>query len=161
MHEPRFLLAALFTGRVICHLLKHMYQPLFEPQEDGLEIPEVGSWAETKYRLVGLYDKLFSTGMKDRWETRVYIDLYAGAGYSRIRGKNRLLAGSPFLALSVPDPFDKYIFCESSSPLLEALKKRVRKHFPKADAKFVLGDCNDKVEEIVVHPSKTRQVVSV
>ncbi len=135
----------------------------FEPTEDGLEIPEVGSWVETKYRLVGLYDKLFATGMKGKWGKRVYVDLYAGAGYSRIRGTNRLLAGSPFLALSVPDPFDQYIFCESSPPLLESLRKRVAKHFRSAVVEYIPGDCNEKVGEILaaipVH-SKRQTVLS-
>jgi hypothetical protein len=33
--------------------------------DDGLMTPEVGVWAETKYRLLALYDELFSTGMKN------------------------------------------------------------------------------------------------
>src|ERR1019366_713286 len=32
-------------------------------EDDGLICPEVGGWAENKYRLLALYDKLFSTGM--------------------------------------------------------------------------------------------------
>jgi hypothetical protein len=35
-------------------------------EDDGLICPEVGSWAEEKYRLLSLYDELFSTGMKDK-----------------------------------------------------------------------------------------------
>jgi len=38
---------------------------------DGLITPDVGSWAETKYRLLALYDQLFSTGMKNKWDQRV------------------------------------------------------------------------------------------
>ena len=33
-------------------------------EDDGLVCPEVGTWAEEKYRLLALYDELFSTGMK-------------------------------------------------------------------------------------------------
>jgi hypothetical protein len=51
-------------------------------EDDGLECPPVGAWAEEKYRLVSLYDELFATGMKDKWDERVYIDLYAGAGFA-------------------------------------------------------------------------------
>lgn len=58
-------------------------------EDDGLVAPEVGSWAETKYRLLALYDELFSMGMKHKWDQRVYIDLYAGAGYSRVRGTRK------------------------------------------------------------------------
>jgi hypothetical protein len=56
-----------------------MSQNLFV-DNDGLPCPDVGSWAETKYRLLALYDELFWTGMKYKWDQRVYIDLYAGAG---------------------------------------------------------------------------------
>lgn len=83
-------------------------------EDDGLTCPEVGAWAETKHRLLALYDGLFSTGMKNKWDQRVYIDLYAGAGYSRIRGTKTVIKGSPIIALTVPEPFDKYIFARKA-----------------------------------------------
>ena len=58
-------------------------------ENDGLPCPVVGSWAETKYRLLALYDELFSMGMKYKWDQRVYIDLYAGAGYARVKGTKK------------------------------------------------------------------------
>lgn len=118
------------------------------PKDDGLPSSEVGAWAEDKYRLVGLYDRLFSTGMKNRWATRVYIDLYSGPGFARVRDKQRILTGSPLLALSVPDPFDKYIFCENDPELLGALESRVCQYSPAANASYIRGDCNEKIEEI-------------
>src|SRR5438105_10145768 len=98
--------------------------------DDGLMTPEVGSWAETKYRLLALYDELFSTGMKNKWDQRVYLDLYAAAGYSRIQGTSKFLKASPIIALTVAHPFDKYIFCEESEDLLNALKARVKRIGP-------------------------------
>ncbi len=117
-------------------------------EDDGLPYSEVGVWAEDKYKLVGLYDRLFSTGMKNKWATRVYIDLYSGPGFVRVRGNGRMMTGSPLLALSVPDPFDKYIFCDSNPEFLEALRSRVSRYSPTADATFICGDCNEKVDEI-------------
>ena len=64
-------------------------------EDDGLPCSEVGAWAVDKYTLVGLYDWLFSTGMKKKWPTRVYIDLYSGPGFVRVRGTDRMLVGSP------------------------------------------------------------------
>ena len=52
--------------------------------------------------------------MKDKWDTRIYLELYAGAGHSRIR-QFEIIVGSPLLALNVKDPFDKYVFCEDDS----------------------------------------------
>jgi len=117
-------------------------------EDDRLPCPEVGGWAEDKYKLVGLYDRLFSTGMKNKWPTRVYIDLYSGPGFVRVRGTGRMLAGSPLLALGVLDPFDKYIFCESDPELLGALRSRVYRYSTTADATFICGDCNERIEEI-------------
>lgn len=125
------------------------HPPTSHLHDDGFLTPEVGSWVEEKYRLVNLYNRLFSTGMKRKWDLRVYIDLYAGAGRSRIRGTNHILEASPLLALGVPDKFDKYIFCEKERVLIETLQQRVANQYPDVDVAYVQGDCNKKVEEII------------
>jgi len=117
-------------------------------EDDGLTCPEVGAWAETKHRLLALYDGLFSTGMKNKWDQRVYIDLYAGAGYSRIRGTKTILRGSPIIALTVASSFDKYIFCEESADRLTALKARVKRIAPGASVSFVPGRCDSQIDRI-------------
>ncbi|HXN51385.1 MAG TPA: three-Cys-motif partner protein TcmP [Candidatus Acidoferrum sp.] len=133
-------------------------------QDDGLHYEDdVGAWVEDKHRLVSLYETLFSTGMKRKWEKRVYIDLFSGPGLVRIRGTRRFLWGSPMLALQVKDPFDEYIFCESSAGALDALRQRVDKLFPDARVSYVHGDCNEKTEEIcekIPRPSKDSKVLS-
>lgn len=116
--------------------------------DDGLVCPEVRRWAETKYRLVSLYDELFSTGMKNKWDNRVYIDLYAGAGYSRIQDLPVILKGSPILALTVQNPFDRYIFCEENHELMMALQNRTKRHAPNANVDYVEGNCNAEIEKI-------------
>lgn len=62
---------------------------------DGLTTPEVGVWGERKYRLVGAYAQMFSASMKEKWDCRVYIDLFAGEGRSRFRGTNTIIPASP------------------------------------------------------------------
>jgi len=116
--------------------------------DDGLFTPEVGSWSEDKYKLVGLYSRLFATGMKFKWEQRVYIDLYAGAGIAKLRGTEKRVMGSPLIALTVRDPFDLYIFCEENDVNLEALKQRVKRIAPERKVEYVPGDCNAKVNRI-------------
>ena len=119
------------------------------PQDDGLYTGDgIGSWSEDKYALVGLYDRLFSSGMKNKWESRVYIDLYSGPGLLRVRDRSKFLWGSPILALGLKDPFDKYIFCEKEPKAMSALQKRVRTHFPNANVEFVPGNCNEKIEAV-------------
>jgi three-Cys-motif partner protein len=117
--------------------------------DDGLVCPEVGSWTEDKHRLVALYSTLFSSGMKNKWGRRVYVELYAGAGLSRIRNTSKIIFGSPLLALRVKDPFDKYIFCEDDPKKLEALRLRVKKVASTAEVDYVLGDCNEHIAEIL------------
>jgi three-Cys-motif partner protein len=117
--------------------------------DDGLVTPEVGAWAEEKHRLVSLYSTLFSSGMKAKWSRRTYVELYAGAGYSRIRGTSKFVFGSPILALKVNDPFDKYVFCEERTNKLEALKVRAKQIAPNADVAYVQGDCNNRTSEIL------------
>jgi three-Cys-motif partner protein len=119
------------------------------PIDDGRVCPEVGRWTEEKHRLVSMYTTLFSSGMKGKWGKRVYVELYAGAGYSKIRGSSKLIVGSPLLALRVKHPFDKYIFCEENAENLEALKFRVEQIAPAADVVYVSGDCNKMVAEIL------------
>jgi three-Cys-motif partner protein len=77
-----------------------------------------------------------------------YIELFAGAGYSRIRDTSITIEGSPLQALTLEDPFDKYIFCEQQPELLEALKTRVQRVAPRADVAYVSGDCNEQAAEV-------------
>ena len=117
--------------------------------DDDLFCPEVGEWAEEKHAVVSLYAKLFSTGMKDKWDERVYIELYAGSGFAKIRNTSRVIAGSPIRALALEHPFDRYIFCEKQSKELDALRKRVEQIAPSQNVAFVPGDCNERVEDIL------------
>jgi three-Cys-motif partner protein len=119
------------------------------PIVDSLALPEVGSWTEEKHRLVSLYATLFSKGMKKKWGKRVYVELHAGAGYSRIRGTQKVILGSPLRALAAEQPFDKYVFCEALPKNLEALRARVHLHFPDADVAYVDGDCDARTPDIL------------
>ncbi len=133
-------------------------------EDDGLVTPEVGGWAETKYRLLALYDELFSTGMKYKWDQRVYLDLYAGAGYSRIQGTRKFLKASPMIALTVAHPFDKYIFCEERPDLLDTLKARVKEIAPQANVAYIAGNCDaeiDKIFDQIPKGSSTHKVLSL
>lgn len=119
---------------------------LFE--KDSHFTPEVGSWSATKHEKFQYYCNLFSSSMKNKWDYRIYIDLFAGAGKCRIKDTSKILPGSPLLSLSVADPFDKYIFCEKDPCNMEALKSRVSANFPDLDTTFIRGDTNDSLENI-------------
>jgi three-Cys-motif partner protein len=122
---------------------------LFEAPSDRLITPEVGSWAEDKYRLLRTYASLFATSMKAKWDVRVYIDLFAGPGKVRIEGTTRVVNSSPLIVLEIPDPFDRYIFCEENNRLLVALEDRVKALHPSKDVHFLQGDANQLTGRIL------------
>jgi three-Cys-motif partner protein len=117
--------------------------------DDKLYTPEVGSWVEDKYRLLWCYADLFATSMKGKWDQRVYIDLFAGAGHSRVSETGRYLRGTPLLALSIAHPFDWYVFCDQDSNCISALRKRVEKLRPSAEVRYVPGDVNHITSQLL------------
>ena len=126
---------------------------------DGLLAPEVGGWAQKKYKLLQMYNELFATGMKNRWGTRVTY-LCSGSGKSRIRKINKVVLGSPLISLSIKDKYNKYIFCEEDKECISALQLRVENEFPQADVHYVKGNCNERVLDIVnliPRPSKDKK----
>jgi three-Cys-motif partner protein len=117
--------------------------------DDGLITPVVGDWADEKYRLFWYYADLFAASMKNKWEHRVYLDLFAGPGRARIRGQKRIIPAPPLLALNVKAPFTRYIYSEYNEQKLAALEERVRREAPDADTHFILGDTNANIQKII------------
>jgi len=87
--------------------------------------------------------------MKKKWQCRVYIDLFAGAGRARIKESRKIVDGSPLISLGIEDRFDRYIFCENDSTNLDALTKRVINDFSGIDVHYVPGDANQSVDKIL------------
>jgi three-Cys-motif partner protein len=122
---------------------------VIQVQDDGRPTQAAGEWTIEKYRRMGYYADLFSTGMKNLWGRRVYVDLYAGAGYTRINATEDIILGSPLIAMTIRDRFDRYILCDKNPESIEALEARVKKHAPDADVEYVTGDVNECVDEVV------------
>ncbi len=123
--------------------------------DDGLPTNEIGPWAEEKYQYVGMYAQLFSTGMKNKWPHRIYLDLFSGPGYSSVRDTNRVVLGSPMIALSLPDQFDSYVFADENTESLDALRTRVSRLGYSVTPTYIPGDANDKVGRVLDVISKT------
>src|SRR5260370_781510 len=119
------------------------------PPDDGLLTNPIGPWAEDKYRYVGMYAELFATGMKNRWPRRVYLDLFSGPGYSRVRDTGRIVLGSSMIALTLPDPFDAYVFADENTAALEALRLRVGRLERQYMVTYIPGDANAAVGRIL------------
>src|SRR2546426_6835505 len=116
---------------------------------DGLPTNPIGPWAEDKYRYLGMYAEMFSTGMKNKWDRRVYLDLFSGPGYSTLRDTNRVVLGSPMIALRLPDPFDAYVFADEKAGALDALKTRAERLDRRHDVSYIPGDANAVVGDVL------------
>ncbi|MEO8194465.1 MAG: three-Cys-motif partner protein TcmP [Gemmatimonadales bacterium] len=121
---------------------------LVEAADDGLVAAQVGPWGTEKYRRLGMYAEMFSTGMKNTWPTRVYLDLFSGPGHAMLGNPPHRVLTSPLLALTVPDPFAKYIFCDKNSANIDALRRRASRMAPETPVAYVVGDVNALVDEI-------------
>jgi three-Cys-motif partner protein len=129
-------------------MAKSNWNPIIEAQDDGLAIPKVGKWALSKYNLAGRYCQIFTTSMQKKWSNLVYIDLFSGSGYAKIKGSNQIVYGSPLIALSIPVPFTKYILCEKDEKLAHALKIRVERDFGDKNITLFNADANEIVDDI-------------
>lgn len=139
------------------------FNPLIEVEDDKLLVDEVRNWSKEKYKLVGTYCDIFTAGMKNKWENLIYIDLFSGSGYSKIKNTNKIYKNSALIALSVPNKFSKYILCEKDPEKCNALKTRVERDFSHCDVMVIEGDCNKKVDQIfdlIPMHSKTNRVLS-
>lgn len=126
-----------------------IFDPLIQVKDDGLFIPEVRLWSLEKYKLVGSYCDIFSTGMKNRWEQRIYIDLFAGAGFSKIIETGKIYKSSALIAMSLPNPFTKYILCEQDKERYESLKVRIERDYSHLNYEILNCDSNLNVEQII------------
>ncbi len=117
--------------------------------DDGLWAPSIKAHSLKKYQAISYYLKIFSTSMKDKWDNRVYIDLFSGAGRSKVEEEGTFVPGSPLLALDVDDRFDKYIFCEKEPDLCDVLTKRASLVCAPEKFKIIQGDVNQNVETIL------------
>lgn len=117
-------------------------------EDDGLYMQKIGPWSVSKHRKVAYYASLFSKSMIKKWDCRVYVDLFAGAGKCHVKNTKQIVPGSPLLSLDVEAPFDKYVFCEQSEDSISALQQRVATHFNDRNVSFVHGDCNECLDAI-------------
>ncbi len=114
--------------------------------QDGLPARVVGPWSEEKLFYISGYVDIFTTGMKDRWPRRVYIDLFSGPGMCVLEGTRQEIPGSPLVALSARYPFTAAYLNDMDLVAAEALRARLSS---KSDADITIAnlDCNVAARE--------------
>ena len=95
------------------------------------------------------YCDIFTVGMKYKWNQLIYIDLFAGAGYTKIKETNKVFKNSALLAMSIPNPFTKYILCEQDNERFEALSQRVKRDYGHLNCELIKGNSNFNVSKVL------------
>jgi three-Cys-motif partner protein len=116
---------------------------------DGLPARLVGIWSAEKLTVVGRYQGIVSTGMKNKWDGITHVELFPGPGRCVIEETGEEIAGSPLLALGTRTPFDKIVCVEADPVAYEALQQRVAAHPRGNTVKLILGDCNELVDDVL------------
>jgi three-Cys-motif partner protein len=137
-----------------------IFEKLPAATPDDLKRSVTREWSQQKHLRLYPYLSIFGTGIKDRFANRVYIDLYSGAGKAQIKETGEVVLGSPLLALSIRDPFTKYVFCEEDEALAEALRQRCRREHPTVDVVVLTGDAATLVPEILREVPTGRDTLS-
>jgi three-Cys-motif partner protein len=108
-------------------------------------------WSEyDKLAVLGSYLQPYMRVMrKQDWSGGVhYIDGFAGTGEPQARGEDRLVAGSPRIALDLSQTFDTYTFIDSEAWRVEHLRALCAR-YPHLTTEVILGDCNEVIPERV------------
>jgi three-Cys-motif partner protein len=114
--------------------------------KDGLPVRDSGAWIQKKHELLGYYGRLFATGMKNKWQSRIYLELFSGPGRCSIRSTRKEDLGSPLKVIE--HEFTRFIFTEMSLPAAEALAQRLEPFANAAKAEIWCGDCADAIQQI-------------
>ncbi len=110
---------------------------------DGLPAIDQGPWSRDKLHFLSYFAEMFSTGMKNRWPTRAYVDLFAGPGISLDKTTGEEFDGSPMRALGCKTPFTHLYFNDHKPEFVDALRQRQESRFPESNVSYYNLDCND------------------
>lgn len=126
----------------------------------------VGPWAREKLQALADYLEYYNTVLKKQsWlKGTIFIDGFAGAGYSQIRAKSdphpmlieeladeeqsEFIAGSPRVALELKTPFQFYLFIERDDLRRAELEKLIPE-FPDRVIRVRGGDAGTVISEVL------------
>lgn len=124
----------------------------------------VGPWATQKLDALEAYLRAYNTALKNQPFTRVYIDAFAGAPVSKVRGtkvpqepspffdegedfeaQEQFILGSPIRALNLEIGFHRHYFFDLDARRIKTL----RELFETTDGvETRVGDCNPQIREL-------------
>ena len=107
---------------------------------EELKIDEIGYWSEIKLEILEKYAKPYNQILRSHRLRSTYIDGFAGAGFHKAKGSDRIIEGSPTRALAVDPPFDFFHFVD-----LDGNRVALLRSISAGRSNVVIhhGDCND------------------
>jgi len=118
-------------------------------RNDDLEVSftSKGSWTAHKLFFVCNYLEQVVRGMKNNPgfpEGLCYVDLFCGAGASAAEmddGISKKFPGSPYIAASIENGFDKLVLIDKSESTISALKNRISSNLSSSRCKTNIAAC--------------------
>ena len=111
----------------------------------------VGEWSELKLQCIKKYLGAYANIMYyGRFPEFYFLDLFASEGICKSRKTDKLMQGSPLISLSVQPSFSRYFFCDLDKEKVKVLQNIRDKSPLKNKIEIFDGDCNQKVDEILV-----------
>lgn len=121
-----------------------------DPVDDGLILRDSKIWTKDKLHYINEYLNRFLISQRNKpWRSINYIDLFSGPGKCIIKKTSEILLGSPLTALKLPRGFDKYYFADLKKINIEALRSRSSKSSYYSRIKFICGDANLIVRDVM------------
>ena len=124
----------------------------------------VGPWAAAKLDALEAYLKFYGTALSKQSFTRIYIDAFAGACVTKVRGtgvtaepspffdelddteaQEEFILGSPLRALNVPHGFHRHYFFDLDETRAETLRAVTEK---RNGVTVQVGDCNPLIRNL-------------
>ena len=131
------------------------------PASDGVSGRCVGVWSKEKVYYIQRYAEIFSTGMKDRFPNRIYVDLFAGPGMCVLDDGSGEFNGSPIAALRTTVPFSRLHLVENGAEEFAALEIRVNRSERATTVKLYPEDANAAVKKIRPHLASSSLALAV
>jgi|SRR5690606_22103898 len=124
------------------------FNPIQYVEDDGLEIMEVGNWAQKKYKLVGKYCDIFTTGMRNKWNL-IYVDLFSGPGFVRNKQSGAIMKNSALISMGLDHKFDFYALNDFNVENCRAIESRIKKMHPETAFRIFNKDANEDINDII------------
>lgn len=110
---------------------------------------EFNEWTPLKLVLLNYALDVCTSIIKNYFDDKYYVDLFAGSGMNKMKNKKDFLIGSPLIStLKYRDKFSKLFFCENNLSLFDALKERMD-YFKEQKLSVTPKNCNDCLNDII------------